>query len=98
MGEQITILGSRLGATDGADDIVVNGNAATVSVSATGGSGYTAGGTVTLTGTDLASGAGNLAIKTIKVPPGTDDSARPLSFGTLGDDSSTGYSIEYGFI
>ena len=98
VGEQITILGSRLGATDGDDDIVVNGNAATVSVSATGGSGYTAGGTVTLTGTDLASGAGNLAIKTIKVPPGTDDSARPLSFGTLGDDSATGYSIENGYI
>ena len=98
VGEQITILGSRLGAADGDDDIVVNGNAATVSVSATGGSGYTAGGTVTLTGTDLASGAGNLAIKTIKVPPGTNDSARPLSFGTLGDDSSTGYSIENGYI
>ena len=98
VGEQITILGSRLGATDGADNIVVNGNAATVSASATSGSGYTAGGTVTLTGSDLAAGAGNLAIKTIKVPPGTDDSARPLSFGTLGDDSSTGFSIENGYI
>ncbi|MDC0649091.1 flagellin [Candidatus Puniceispirillum sp.] len=98
VGEQITILGSQLGATDGADNIVVNGNAATVSVSATSGSGYTAGGTVTLTGSDLAAGAGNLAIKTIKVPPGTDDSARPLSFGTLGDDSSTGYSIENGYL
>lgn len=98
VGEQITILGSQLGATDGADNIVMNGNAATVSASATSGSGYTAGGTVTLTGSDLAAGAGNLAIKTIKVPPGTDDSARPLSFGTLGDDSSTGYSIENGYI
>ncbi len=98
IGEQITILGSQLGATDGADNIVMNGNAANVSVSATSGSGYTAGGTVTLTGSDLAAGAGNLAIKTIKVPPGTDDSARPLSFGTLGDDSSTGYSIENGYI
>ena len=48
VGEQITILGSQLGATDGVDNIVVNGNAANVSVSATGGSGYTAGGTVTL--------------------------------------------------
>jgi flagellin len=98
VGEQITILGGQLGATDGADNIVMNGNAATVSASATSGSGYTAGGTVTLTGSDLAAGAGNLAIKTIKVPPGTDDSARPLSFGTLGDDSSTGYSIENGYI
>jgi len=98
VGEQITILGSQLGATDGADDIVMNGNAATVSVNATSGSGYTAGGTVTLTGSDLAAGAGNLTINTVKVPPGTDDSARPLSFGTLGDDSSTGYSIENGYI
>ncbi|MDB3879919.1 flagellin [Alphaproteobacteria bacterium] len=98
VGEQITILGSQLGATDGADNIVVNGNAATVSVGATGGSGYTAGDNVTLTGSDLAVGAGNLALETIKVPPGTDDSARPLSFGTLGDDSSTGYSIENGYI
>ena len=98
VGEQITILGSQLGATDGADNIVMNGNAATVSASATSGSGYTAGGTVTLTGSDLAAGAGNLTINTVKVPPGTDDSARPLSFGTLGDDSSTGYSIENGYI
>ena len=98
VGEQITILGSQLGATDGVDNIVVNGNAANVSVSATGGSGYTAGGTVTLTGSDLASGAGNLAIKTLKIPPGTDDSARPLSFGTLGDDNATGFSIENGYI
>ncbi|MDC1118079.1 flagellin [Alphaproteobacteria bacterium] len=102
VGEQITILGNLIGGSAGAnpggDDIVVNGNAASVSVSATSGSGYTAGDNVTLTGSDLAAGAGNLAIKTIKVPPGTDDSARPLSFGTLGDDSSTGYSIENGYI
>ena len=98
VGEQITILGSQLGATDGVDNIVVNGNAANVSVSATGGSGYTAGGTVTLNGSDLAAGAGNLAIKTLKIPPGTDDSARPLSFGTLGDDNATGFSIENGYI
>ena len=98
VGEQITILGSQLGATDGADNIVMNGNAASVSVSATGGSGYTAGGTVTLAGSDLAAGAGNLTIKTLKTPPGTDDSARPLSFGTLGDDNSTGFSIENGYI
>jgi flagellin-like hook-associated protein FlgL len=98
VGEQITILGSQLGATDGADNIVVNGNAASVSVSATGGSDYTAGGTVTLSGSDLASGAGNLSIKTLKIPPGTEDSARPLSFGTLGDDSATGFSIENGYI
>ena len=98
VGEQITILGSQLGATDGADNIVVNGNAASVSVSATGGSGYTAGGTVTLSGSDLASGAGNLSIKTLKIPPGTEDSARPLGFGTLGDDNATGFSIENGYI
>ncbi|MDA9597866.1 flagellin [bacterium] len=102
VGEQITILGNLLGGSAGAnpggDDIVVNGNAASVSVSATSGSGYTAGDTVTLTGTDLASGASNLTINTVKVPPGTDDSARPLSFGTLGDDSATGYSIENGYI
>jgi flagellin-like hook-associated protein FlgL len=98
VGEQITILGSLLGATDGADDIVVNGNAANVSVSAVRGSGYTAGGTVTLTGSDLAAGANNLAIKTLKVPPGTEDGARPLSFGTLGDDTATGFSIENGYI
>ena len=98
VGEQITILGSALGATDGADNIVVNGNAASVSVSAVSGSGYTAGGTVTLTGSDLATGANNLAIKTLKVPPGTDDGARPLSFGTLGDDTATGFSIENGYI
>ena len=98
VGEQITILGSLLGGTDGADNIVVNGNAATVSVSATSGADYTAGGTVTLTGSDLATGASNLAIKTVKVPPGTDDSARPISFGTLGDDSATGFSIENGYI
>ena len=98
VGEQITILGSLLGATDGDDDIVVNGNAASLGVSAVGGSDYTAGGTVTLTGSDLAVGAANLAIKTLKVPPGTDDSARPLSFGTLGDDTATGFSIENGYI
>ena len=102
VGEQITILGNLLGGSAGAnpggDDIVVNGNAASVSVSATSGSSYTAGDTVTLTGTDLASGANNLTINTVKVPPGTDDSARPLSFGTLGDDSATGYSIENGYI
>ncbi|MFL2844952.1 MAG: flagellin [Candidatus Puniceispirillaceae bacterium] len=98
VGEQITILGSLLGATDVTDDIVVRGNAAAVSVSATSGSGYTAGDTVTLNGADLASGANNLTIETIKVPPGTDDSARPLSFGTLGDDSATGFSIENGYI
>ncbi len=98
VGEQITILGSLLGATDGADNIVVNGNAAAVSVQALSGSSYTAGGTVTLTGADLAAGAGNLGIKTLKVPPGTEDSARPLSFGTLGDDSETGFSIENGYI
>jgi len=98
VGEQITILGSQLGVTDGADNIVMNGNAANVSVSATGGSGYTAGGTVTLNGSDLAAGAANLAIKTIKTPPGTEDSARPLGFGTLGDDSETGFSIENGYI
>ena len=98
VGEQITILGSLLGATDGADNIVVNGNAAAVSVTAVSGSGYTEGDTVTLTGTDLATGASNLAIKTLKVPPGTEDSARPLSFGTLGDDSETGFSIENGYI
>ena len=98
MGEQITILGSALGATDGADNIVVNGNAASVSVSAVSGSGYTAGGTVTLAGSDLATGAQNLTIKTLKVPPGTDDGARPLSFGTLGDDTATGFSIENGYI
>jgi flagellin len=89
VGEQITISGSQLGATDGADNIVVNGNAANVSVTATAGSDYTTGGTVTLTGSDLATGAANLGIKTLKVPPGTEDSARPLGFGTLGDDSET---------
>jgi flagellin-like hook-associated protein FlgL len=98
VGEQITILGSQLGATDGADNIVMNGNAAAVSVSATSGSGYTGGGTVTLTGSDLATGAGNLTIETLKTPPGTEDSARPLGFGTLGDDSETGFSIENGYI
>jgi flagellin len=98
VGEQITIFGSQLGATDGADNIVVNGNAANVSVTATGGSDYTTGGTVTLTGSDLATGAANLGIKTLKVPPGTEDSARPLGFGTLGDDSETGFSIENGYI
>ena len=36
--KQITILGNLLGATDGADDIVVNGNAATVGVSTASGS------------------------------------------------------------
>ena len=51
-----------------------------------------------MTGADLAAGAGNLGIKTLKVPPGTEDSARPLSFGTLGDDSETGFSIENGYI
>jgi len=98
VGEQITILGSQLGANDGADNIVMNGNAAAVSVSATSGSGYTKGGTVTLTGSDLATGAGNLTIETLKTPPGTEDSARPLGFGTLGDDSETGFSIENGYI
>jgi flagellin-like hook-associated protein FlgL len=67
-------------------------------VSATGGSDYTAGGTVTLSGSDLASGAGNFSIKTLKIPPGTEDSARPLGFGTLGDDNATGFSIENGYI
>ena len=91
IGENITIpIGGE------GDTVVVNGNDPTVVVDATGGSGYIVGENVTFEENDIAVGSNSLVTEVVKVPPGTDDSSRPVDFGDLGNDSETGFTVENG--
>jgi flagellin-like hook-associated protein FlgL len=101
VGEQITIPGTEFGGDAIADKVVVEGNDPDITVNATSGRGYQVGQNVTLNWTDAAgnpvvAGANNLVTEVVKVPPGTDDSQRPVNYGDIESDGATGFSVENG--
>jgi len=101
IGEEIRILGSDIDAIngeDGVDDVVVKGNATTISATATSGLAYTIGDQITLSGDSIVTGADDVVTVVELVPPGNDDSKRPRDYGDLEDSGSTGGVIVDGFL